>query len=95
MTTRLQVLLDDHEMAEIRAAAQARRVTVADWVRGALRAAREDPTAAAARKLAALRSATRHEFPTADIDGMLAEIEAGYAETANSSASSQRTPPST
>ncbi len=87
MTKRLQVLFDDHELAEIQAAARARRMTVADWVRGSLRAAREDPSAAAGRKLAALRSATRHEFPTTDIEGMLAEIDAGYTETTHSDAS--------
>jgi hypothetical protein len=82
MTKRLQVLLDEDELAEIQAAARARRVTVADWVRGALRAAREDPSASAERKLATLRRATRHDFPTADIDAMLIEIEAGYADKA-------------
>lgn len=30
------------------------------------------------RKLAAIRAAARHEFPTADIDRMLNEIESGY-----------------
>ena len=31
-----------------------------------------------ARKLAAVRAAVGHEFPTADIDAMLEEIESGY-----------------
>jgi hypothetical protein len=31
-----------------------------------------------ARKLAAIRAATQYEFPTSDIDNMLAEIEIGY-----------------
>ena len=30
------------------------------------------------RKLDAVRAAARHEFPTADVDAMLAEIERGY-----------------
>ncbi len=30
------------------------------------------------RKLDAVRVAVRHEFPTADIDDMLAQIERGY-----------------
>ncbi len=80
MTKRLQVLLDNDELTEIQAAARARRMTVADWVRGVLRAARNDPAASAERKLGALRRATRYEFPTADIDDMLSEIEAGYTE---------------
>ena len=83
MTKRLQVLLDDDELVEIQAAARARRQTVADFVRGALRVARQDPSASAERKLATLRRATRNEFPTADIDVMLAEIEAGYADEAH------------
>jgi transposase len=32
-----------------------------------------------ARKLAAVRAAARHSFPTADIDEMLAEIGRGYS----------------
>jgi hypothetical protein len=80
MTKRLQVLLDDEELAHIQAAARARKLTVAAWVRGALRAAREDPATAAARKLAALRQSNRYEFPTADMEAMLAEIESGYSE---------------
>jgi hypothetical protein len=34
-----------------------------------------------ARKLAAIRAAARHSFPTADIEQMLAEIESGYRES--------------
>jgi hypothetical protein len=30
------------------------------------------------RKLAVVRAAARHRFPTADVDQMLAEIEHGY-----------------
>jgi hypothetical protein len=30
------------------------------------------------KKLDAVRAATRHSFPTADINDMLAEIERGY-----------------
>ena len=30
------------------------------------------------RKLSAIRAAARHDFPTADVDKMLAEIAAGY-----------------
>ncbi|MCK5375912.1 MAG: hypothetical protein KAJ97_02445 [Acidobacteria bacterium] len=35
----------------------------------------------AERKLAAIRAADRHGYPTADIDLMLGEIERGYGET--------------
>lgn len=79
MTQRLQVLLEEDEFAEIRRIAKRHRMTVAEWVRQALRLARTDePYAEPKRKLAAVREAARHEFPTADIDQMLAEIESGY-----------------
>jgi hypothetical protein len=82
MTKRLQVLLDDAELRELQRAARAERMTVAEWVRQALRAARRRaPTGDPARKLAVIRAASRHDFPTADIGEMLREIERGYAET--------------
>lgn len=81
MSKRLQVILEDREMKEIRTLARRRRITVAEWVRGALRAAKaEEPAADPLRKLRALRAATAHSFPTADIEEMLAEIERGYSE---------------
>lgn len=79
MSKRLQVILDDEEMAEIRAVAQRQQVSVAEWVRRALRAARDaQPRSDASRKLAAVRHAVTHSFPTADMDRMLEEIESGY-----------------
>jgi hypothetical protein len=81
MTKRLQVLLDDDELQQIQQAARDGHITVAAWVRSALRAARQDSPTATARKLAVLRRATRHEFPTAEIAEMIAEIEGGYATT--------------
>lgn len=79
MSERLQVLFDEDELREIRQIARARRMTVAEWVRGALRAAREEePGAPPERKLAVVRAAARHAFPTADVEQMLAEIERGY-----------------
>ena len=79
MSQRLQVLFDESELAEIRRIARRHHVTVAEWVRQALRAARRDePSIEPHRKLAAVREAVRHSYPTADIDVMLAEIERGY-----------------
>ena len=54
------------------------RMTVAEWVRQALRQARFDRRRAAEAKLHAVAEAVRHEFPTADIDDMLGEIEEGH-----------------
>jgi hypothetical protein len=76
----LQVLLDEAELRDLRRIARAERMTVAAWVRQALRSARRRaPESDPARKLAAIRGATRHAFPTADIDRMLEDIERGYA----------------
>jgi hypothetical protein len=79
MSKRLQVLLEEPEMREIQRAARSQRMTVAEWVRQALRSARRrEPLGDVEKKRAAIRSAARHRFPTADIDQMLAEIERGY-----------------
>jgi hypothetical protein len=79
MTQRLQVLLDDEEFAEIRRVAERQRMTVAEWVRQALRAARQDaPVAEPRRKLAVVREAARGAYPVGDLPSMLTEIEAGY-----------------
>jgi hypothetical protein len=54
-------------------------MTVAEWVRQSLRAARkQEPLQSAQRKLGVVRSALQYSFPTADIDKMVAEIEHGY-----------------
>jgi hypothetical protein len=79
MSTRLQVVLGDAELAEIRAAAARDGTTVSEWVRQALRRARrESPEGEVDTKLAAVRAAMQHEFPAAGIDQMLTEIEHGY-----------------
>jgi hypothetical protein len=81
MSKRLQVLLEEVELAEIRKAARRQRMTTAEWVRQALRAARRAaPGSDAKKKLAVVRAAVAHSFPTADIDQMLAEIERGHFE---------------
>ena len=79
MSKRLQVLLDEKEWADIQRAARVKHVTVAEWVRQALRTARQrEPQRDSEKKLKAIRVATRHSFPTGDIDQILAEIERGY-----------------
>ena len=55
------------------------KLTLSEWVRRSLRdAARRTPARDKERKLAVIRAAAEHEFPTADIDEMLDEIERGY-----------------
>lgn len=79
MSKRLQVILGDEEMSEIREIARSEKTTVAEWVRRALRAARSSaPSRSRQQKLAALRVGSEHAFPAADIESMLTEIEHGY-----------------
>ena len=79
MAKRLQVILQDPEYREIQRVARSRRMSIAEWVRQALTLARrEEPLGNVSQKLEAIRAASRHSFPTADIDTMLAEIESGY-----------------
>lgn len=79
MTKRLQVLLEDPEWREIQRAARLRRLTIAEWVRQALRSARkQQPTGDLDRKLASVKAAARHSFPSGDVAQMLDEIERGY-----------------
>jgi hypothetical protein len=81
MTKRLQVLLDDEELAEIQELARRRHQTTAAWVRDALRVARDTTTyPETGRKLRAVREAAAHAYPAGDVDGMLHEIERGYGE---------------
>ena len=81
MSQRLQVLLDEAEFKEIRRIAKLRHLTVAEWVRQTLRAARQyEPLVDAKRKLTVVRESARGTYPTADIDVMLSEIERGYTD---------------
>jgi methylmalonyl-CoA mutase N-terminal domain/subunit len=81
MTKRLQVLLDDDELADIQRHARTRHQTTAAWVRDALRMAREraqdDNTA---RILRVIEESSRHAHPIGDIEQVLEEIERGYRE---------------
>ena len=83
MTKRLQVLLDEEEYREIQAFARRQRTTMSEWVRQTLRKARIDPYGTInARtinaKLRAIADASRYEYPTADIQDMLREVESGH-----------------
>lgn len=81
MAKRLQVLLEEAELRDLQRVARAHKMSVAEWVRQTLRAARRrEPLGDASRKLDVIRRASRHSFPTTDIDAMLAEIERGYLE---------------
>lgn len=82
MSKRLQVLLKESELREIQRTARRHRMTVAEWVRQVLRAARRsEPRSDARKKLQAVRAASQHAFPVADIDEMLRQIERGYLDS--------------
>ncbi len=79
MAKRLQVIVQDPEYREIQRAARSRQMSIAEWVRQALaHARRREPIGDVEKKLAAVRAAVKHEFPTGDIGTILAEIEQGY-----------------
>jgi hypothetical protein len=79
MAKRLQVILRDPEYREIQKVARSRHMSIAEWVRQALALARRrEPSADAGKKLDVVRAAARHDFPTGEIDTMLADIESGY-----------------
>jgi len=81
MSKRLQVLLDEDDLAEIQRLAKRRHQTTAAWVRDALRVARDMASKPdTARKLQAIEKAYQQSFPTGDIEQMLDEIERGYLE---------------
>jgi hypothetical protein len=79
MAKRLQVIIQDAEYRDIQRAARLRRMSIAEWVRQALVQARKsEPSREVGTKLEVIRAAARMDFPTADIDRMLEEIERGY-----------------
>lgn len=84
MSRRLQVELGNREFEQIRMMARRQRMSVDDWILKVLREAhRSQPQRGAEaeeadRKLALLDRAMEYEFPTADIDQMLAEVQRGY-----------------
>ena len=84
MSKRLQVILQDPEYKEIQRVARGRRMSISEWVRQALESARrEEPVGSMARKLEGVRLAAHHQFPSGEVDDMLAEIESGYLKDAH------------
>jgi len=84
MAKRLQVIFKDPEYREIKRAARSRQMSIAEWVRQALLLARRrEPLGSVGKRLKVIRAAARLDYPTADIDRMLAEIELGYGSGAH------------
>ncbi len=81
MLKRLQVLLDAAEHRLLQRAAKAKHLTTAEYVRQMLReGTRQQSLVDPKRKMASLKKSVTYDFPTADVDQMLAEIERGYGE---------------
>ena len=79
MAKRLQVILKDPQYREIQRMARARHMSIAEWVRQALDLARRrEPVGAIDKKLEVIRAAAQHNYPIADVDVILAQIEKGY-----------------
>ena len=76
MSRRLQVLVSPELDAQLHKAAQRSRMSKGEWVRRVLREALESSAKGAANPNPLARLAALHG-PTADIDQMLSEIEAG------------------
>jgi hypothetical protein len=78
MSTRLQIVASDAEAASLRQAARRAGLTLSEWARRALRAAR-DAEAGPSRttRLDALDRALACNHPTGNIAEMLADIERG------------------
>ena len=71
--------MDEEELQAMREYALEQGLTLSEWVRQALRKTMQLRSGDDVdSKLECVRSAVRHEFPTADIDEMLSEIEEGY-----------------
>ena len=81
MTKRLQVLLHDEDYRVLQQSAREDRMTIAEWVRQALREVMSVRERKVEEKLRALDEAMQCNHPTADIEVMIAEIEEGYRRT--------------
>ena len=59
-------------------------MSISEWVRQALAEAQHrQPVGRVGKKLEVIRAAARFDYPTGDIDHLLAEIEIGYGSAAH------------
>jgi hypothetical protein len=78
MSHRLQVLLEEHEHQALKRAARRRGTSMSDYVRAVLRESwGAEPSAPVEVKLAVVREAAGHAYPTAEPEEMEAEIRSG------------------
>ncbi len=74
---RCQITLEDDEFADIERIAGRRNMTVEQWIEETVRLARSDYHARVRRIEKVIKETSQLNFPTADIEQMLQEIEAG------------------
>lgn len=80
MSIRLQILLDEEELREVKKLAVQENLTVSAWVRRAIQhEKKERPGTAARKKLQHIQSFSKHNFPTGDYKDIAAEIDSGYS----------------
>ena len=73
-----QVSLDEEEYAHLEHIATHRKITVEQWIEEIIRRDMADYRRRSASIQRVMEEAARHNFPTADIEQMLKEIEAEY-----------------
>lgn len=79
MSIRLQVLLDEEELKEVKMLAGQEKITVSAWVRQAIQhEKKERPGTAARKKLQIIESFSKYDFPTGDYKDIAAELDLGY-----------------
>ncbi len=79
MSVRLQVLLDEEELQEVRILAKEEKITVSSWVRRAIQhEKKERPGVALRKKLEIIQKLSKYNFPVHDYKDMAAEIDSGY-----------------
>ncbi len=71
--------MDVEEIEELKALAAQEKMTVSAWVRRAIQhEKRERPGKTARKKLEAVERLSEYNYPTGNIEQMIAEIETGY-----------------
>jgi len=79
MSVRLQVLLDEAELKEVKTLAEQEKMTVSAWVRRAIQhEKKERPGTAARKKLQIIQDSSQYSFPAGDYKDIAAEIDSGY-----------------
>ena len=73
-----QVLMEDTEYEDIKHIASRRKMTVEQWIEATVSEARADYHRRVERIRRVIEEASHKNFPTADIEDMLKEIESGY-----------------